>query len=286
MWRPSSMARPGYRASEHAAEPGSLRDKLTWLRRHADGRDPDPRLLQWGRAHLDLGADAAAPWARRAWWGIAAGELVRLALQDCDRRDEALALIRAPDWSPVTQAQRDGGVILAAAHLGPPKFLMNALIAHGGRPLVLTNTADMPDWWRNLPALLCNPLTKADRPRIMVQAALHLRAGGVLFGAPDGGFSAAHVTISAFRRDWRFATGLPALAQMLGVDALNAFALWDGEEVVLRFVPITLPTSDLAGSAWQQAWIAAHWAAIEPIIRISPENLRFLSSGFRRELGT
>ena len=163
---------------------------------------------------------------------------------------------------------------------------MNALIARFDRPMILTNTNDMPDWLPELGAPLLNPMIASDRPEIMVRTALHLRAGGLLYVAPDGGYSASHIAVNCFNRTWRFSLGIPALARMIDIPSFTVLAVWEGTRIILRIVPIKAPDPGLASEDWHRAWIMEHWNAIAPVIMSSPENLRFLSGKFRREFGT
>jgi len=277
------MADASYSPRRHFAAAGALEAKLAALCQIAEEKPVDPRIRDWAMRHLALDGPALEAWGARAWWGVAAGELLRHYLYDRTRRDEALALLRHADWSLVDAALAEGGVILAAAHLGPPKFAMNALIARYARPMILTNTDDMPDWLPDISGPLLNPLVPENRARIMLSGALHLRAGGLLFGAPDGGFSSSQLVIEAFNKPWPFSPGLSALARMMGRPAFTLLALWDGTGITLRTEPIVTPPSDLPAEAWDRSWIWSHWTALEPVIRNSPENLRSFIPVFRPE---
>lgn len=280
------MADAPYLPHRHAAEPEALLGKLAWLQEHARAREADPRLSAWGQKHLSLGGSDLEAWCARAWWGVAAGELLRVYLYDRDKRDEALALLSEPDWTPIELALERGGAILAAAHLGPPKFLMNALIDRYDNALILTNTTDMPGWLPEIARHLLNPLEPSGGANVIAKAALHLREGGLVYGAPDGAFSQTQIYIEGFNRAWPFSPGIPAIARMIGVPCFTALALWEGNSIHLRIVPIETPAGQLPATAWHNAWIADHWSAIAPVIGGSPENLRFLTGRFRREMGT
>lgn len=277
------MAEVSYSPRNHFAEPGPLYDKLAWLRQFAEEKPADSRIRDWAVRHLGLDGAALETWCARAWWGVAAGELLRTYLYDRIRRAEALALLDKADWSLVDAALDRGGVILAAAHLGPPKFAMNALVARYAQPMILTNTDDMPDWLPEVSGPLLNPLIPENRAKIMLNGTLHLRAGGLLFGAPDGGFSSSQMVIEAFNERWHFSPGLPALARMIGRPALTLLAVWDANTITLRTEPIVTPSPDLPPEDWHCAWIASHWNALEPVIRTSPENLRTFIPMFRPE---
>jgi hypothetical protein len=275
-----------YLPRRHAAEAGALHSKLAWLRKVAADRPADERLADWASRHLSLSGPALVPWCARAWWGVAAGELLRVYLYDRDLCGEALGLLKDADWSLVDNALNRGGAILSAAHLGPPKFLMNAVISRYDRPLIITNTDDMPPWLPEVSGPLLNPQHRSDRATIMVKAALHLRAGGLLFGAPDGGAGHTRISVESYNRTWHFSVGIPAMARLLRCPAFTILAVWEGTSLKLRVVPITTPETALSPEAWHHAWIMDYWNTISPIIRSSPENLRFLSRMFRPEFGT
>jgi hypothetical protein len=275
-----------YLPHRHAAEPGGLDTKLAWLRAVASEKPVDNRLGDWAAKHLSLSGPSVGDWCARAWWGIAAGELLRVHLYDQDRRSEALALLVDADWSVVDAALARSGTILAAAHLGPPKFAMNAVISRYDRPLVLTNTDDMPTWLPDIAGQLLNPVSESDRANIMVKAALHLRTGGLMFGAPDGGASKTRISVIGHNRQWQFSVGIPAMARLLAIPSFTLLTLWEGNRLTLRVRPIVAPDPGLAPDDWHQAWIMEYWHAISPIIQSSPENLRFLNRMFRQEFGT
>jgi hypothetical protein len=280
------MANGAYSARRHAAAPQSLRTKLVWLREFSKQHAAEPRLQNWCLRHLPIAPDQVESWCARAWWGIAAGELTRVYLYDQQKCSEALDLLGGPDWSSVDTALDHSGVILATAHIGPPKFLMNALIERSAQTMILTNTQDMPDWLTLVAGNLLDPTRPSDRSMVMMKAAMHLRSGGLLFAAPDGGFSADHVNLKAFKRLWRFSTGIPMLARRLNVPCFSAWTLWQGNDLALQILPINPPSRDLSDNDWNRAWIADHWSDVAKVIATSPENLRFLAFQFRKEFGT
>ena len=249
--------------------------KLELLREAAGRESRQERLLRWAANHPEIaGGD---DWCRRAWWGAAAGEVVRDHLYDPERRADALRLVEAADWTALDEPRRNGGVILAAAHLGPPKVLMNLLLDRDLPLAVWTNTRDMPAWLRRQSrATLFDPLQADQRGVLLVRSAAHLRAGGVLLAAADQATGQRPVEIERLGIRWRFSRGLPALARRLGVPVILALALWRGERIHVECRRLEPPDESLADDAWQLAWLERYVEAVEPTIRQSPENLRFL----------
>ncbi|MBM4020992.1 MAG: hypothetical protein FJ284_01895 [Planctomycetes bacterium] len=250
-----------------------LPTKLRLLRERAEEGGRDERLVRWAAEHPEIAV--GADWHARAWWGAAAGEVVRAHLYDQRRREEALDLLTAADVDALDEARRRGGVIVAAAHLGPPKFLMNWLLGRRLPLLVWTNTRDLPDWLGG-DAAFADPLDTADRGVLLVKSALHLRGGGVLLGAADQPTGDRTVVFERLGMRWRFSLGLPALARTLGAPVVTALALWQGDRVRIVCGVLASPAAGLTEEGWHRAWLEAYWRSIEPVLRNEPENLRFL----------
>ena len=246
------------------------------------------RLRQWAETHPQIARGCA--WGRRAWWGVAAGGVVQRHLADPHRRLAALRLLDEPDWSEFDAARQAGGVIVATAHLCPPKFLMHVLLERRLPLLVWTNAADLPAWLAATPgAHFLDPLLPAERSVLMVKTALHLRRGGVLLGAADMQTGGRSRELDRLGRQWHLSPGLPALARRLGVPAFLVLALWQGNRVRVSCERIEPPAAELADEAWEDAWLERYQAGVEEVVVSSPENLRFLrgidAGRFRRELG-
>lgn len=257
-----------------AALPVPLGHKLLLLREKAAEGGRMERLVRWAEDHPEIAT--GDDWCRRAWWGAAAGEVVRDHLYDPARRAAALELIESADFMALDEARRRGGVIVVAAHLGPPKFLMNCLLERRLPLLVWTNTRDMPAWLADRGGTFLDPLEPDERGVLLVRSALHLRRGGVLLGAADQATGARTIELERLGRRWRFSLGLPALARRLEVPAVLALALWRGERVRIECRRLEPPDAALAEPDWHRAWLESSWDAIEPIVRTEPENLRFL----------
>lgn len=232
-------------------------------------------LLEWGRRHLNLRPDQERDWLRRATWGLVAGEVVRLHLSDETCRAEALKLVDFSGWDKVQHARANGGVILAAAHLGPPKMAMNILMAQDISLQVWTSS-DAVTVPSRPGLMLCDPGDLSQRSQILINAALHLRKGGVLFAAPDGRTGENMVTLDRLGTSWRFSRGVPALARSLGVPVFFATALWQGDRIKMSFTHLPAPHDVSCSDEWERRWLESYWCALEPIILTSPENLRFV----------
>ena len=77
---------------------------------------------------------------------MAAGELVRVRMSDRARRRGVLKHIAMPDWSAFYEAyRRHQAVILAAAHVGPPKAAMYCVAGLDVPMMIWTNKRDLPE---------------------------------------------------------------------------------------------------------------------------------------------
>lgn len=245
-----------------------------------------PPLQDWGRSHLSLTGEALSDWCQRAWWGLAAGELMRKHLHDRDLRPEALDLIDPSPWEEIEAAQKDGGVIIATAHLGPPKTAMHSLIEQRWRLLLWTHYAagDMPSWLAESPRTqFLDPTDAATKPHILIQSAIHLRDGGALFGASDLATGSQLVVLEKFGEQWSYSLGIPMLAQRLQVPVFFVLALWKNHRVSLEITRMKSPEGNLGEQSWCRAWTLLYSAEIDKIISSSPENLRFLRGIFNRQ---
>lgn len=256
--------------------PLALPTKLRLLRALARTGYGQGRLRSWaaGRPGLVTGPD----WQRRAWWGLAAGEVVREHLFDVRRRAQALALVDDDGWShEIDAARREGGVVLVAAHVGPPKLLMNVLLGRTLPLLVWTNTGDMPEWLPgSTTATLLDPLAEAERSALLVRSALHLKRGGVLLGAADHPTGARVITHRGLGLEWKVSLGLPALCRRLRTPAFLVAALWRGNRVRVEATRLPEPDASLGDDAWDERWADGYRAGVERAMRSGPENLRIL----------
>jgi hypothetical protein len=258
-----------------AAMSAPLDQKLLLLReRSAEGGQME-RLVRWAAGHPEIAG--GVDWCSRVWWGAAAGEVVRAHLYDPRRRGEALALLESADWSPLDKARSEAGVIVVAAHLGPPKFLMNLLLDRSLPLLVWTNTRDLPPWLAaRSGASFLDPLEPDQRSLLLVKSALHLRGGGVVLGAADHASGERTVSIDRLGVRWKFALGLPTLCRRLGLPAVVALAGWSGERIRVSCQLLEPPAPALSEDDWNRGWLDRYWACIEQTVRREPENLRFL----------
>lgn len=236
-------------------------------------------MLEWGRRHLELPSEREDSWFCGAWWGLAAGEVMRAHLRDPARRSSALQLINPVDWGEFEEARQHSGVILAAAHIGPPKTAMNYLLDKHLPLLIWTNKQDLPPWLeQEFNTIFLDPLVASKRSELLVRSALHLRNGGVLFGAPDWASGTQIFSFERLAASWSFSLGIPTLARKFGLPVFRLLALWQGNRISMECKQLTSPPMYLPDDEWNARWIETYWAGIERVIRTSPENLRFLRS--------
>lgn len=265
--------------------PLSLPAKLRGLRLLARAGLKQAGLRAWAAEHPD--AVWGRDWFRRAWWGLVAGEVVREYLFDRYRRAQALALVEDGPWSEEIEAARrgGGGVVLVAAHVGPPKLLMNLLLTRPLPLMVWTNTDDMPRWLpQSTAATLLDPRVERERSALLVRSALHVKGGGVLLGAPDFPTGARVITHRALGMEWTISLGLPALCRRLGVPAFLVTALWRGDRVRMETIRLDSPDAALPDDEWHRRWVAGYFAGMERAMRSGPENLRVLRGVARESL--
>lgn len=246
------------------------------------------RMHHWAKTHpkISIGSN----WTSRAWWGVVAGGIVLRHLNDPSLRSEALALLEPTDWSELDAALEEGGVIVATAHLGPPKFLMHVMLDRQMPLLVWTNMKDLPEWLSQIPnATFLNPMPPAERAVLLVKSAMHLRGGGILLGAADMKTSGRSRELFKFDRCWHLSPGIPTLALKLTVPTFFVLALWHGNRIRIICQRMELPYNEMTDEQWQQAWLDRYWSELEKLIPSTPENLRFLrnidNGRFKLELG-
>jgi hypothetical protein len=207
-----------------------------------------------------------------------AGELVRRRLSDRVRRREVLNQIEPPDWSAFQAAYRERqAVILAAAHVGPPKTAMHCVTELPLPTMIWTNKRGLPDWIaKETGTTFLDPTSPSERPTILLKSALHLRHRGVLMGAPDVATGQQTISLEGPGTRWTFSLGIPTLARRLNIPVFLILALWQDYRLRLRYEPIAPPPADLPDDDWNRVWIESYWQILEPLLRDSPENIRVL----------
>lgn len=254
----------------------SLLSILVSLRIASYFQRPDPALFDWSRNLLDVSTRERKRWCQRAWWGFEAGKLIRRQLNDPARRINVLEYIDTPDWSRFKDSyRRHKAIILAAAHVGPPKVAMHCVAEFSMPTMIWTNKRDLSDWFeRESSACFLDPTSSSERPTMLLKSALHLRSKGVLMGAPDYPTGQKKITLNKFEMNLKFSLGIPALAKQLDIPVYLILALWKGCRLQLQYEPVVSPSKKINDDEWYYAWIKAYWEILEPHIRNSPENIR------------
>lgn len=256
--------------------PAPLPEKLRLLRSVAETGCAAAVLEKWTALQPEV--VSGPDWMSRAWWGLAAGELVREYLFDRSRRAEAIELI--DDFScgaQIDDARRHGGVILVAAHVGPPKLLMNFLLDRFVPLLVWTNTADMPSWLQGATlARFANPCQPDERAALLVRTSLHLKRGGVVLAAADWPTGARTEARKFGSTEVRMSLGIPALSKRVGVPCFLVMALWRGDRVAITGTRLLDPCASISDEEWNQKWVDCYWQAVHKAMLAGPENIRML----------
>jgi lauroyl/myristoyl acyltransferase len=179
------------------------------------------------------------------------------------------------DDGALEQARSKGrGVIVATAHLGPPKFLMHWMVDQNLPLMAWTATRTPPAGADH--AVYLDPRKQDERSVLLVKSALHLRRGGVLLGAADSATGERPVTIERLGMQWQFSAGLPALARQTGSPVVIGLALWKSNRVHIRFQPFEIPDNGLGGSERDRMWLEKYWENMQSVLCGPAENLRFL----------
>ena len=254
--------------------PRDLPLALQTLRQAAETVPCEPLLLEWGRRKLKLNPESERQWYQRAWWGLFAGELIRAKLHHPKYRVQVFDLMDEPDWSEFAAVRAEGrGIILAGAHLGPPKTAMNYLMSQRLPLIIWTDMNSFPEWWKN--GFEVTYVDPARNPASLAKTAFHLRNNGVLFGAPDTPSGRNTVKLDGFA-PWHFSLGLPTLAKKLALPVFRFTALWHENRIRISYERVATPPDRLTDDAWNRQWLDYFSGPLDRIAQASPENLRFL----------
>lgn len=235
---------------------------------------PPPRdLMAWGQLHASVPPARAAAWARRARWGLEAGELLLGVLNDPRRRNHALRWVEIPACPTITDTTNHG-VVLVTAHAGPPKLLVHTL-PEWNQPLLLWTAFDLINRETlGSKTRLVDPVMAPDKAALLVDAALHLRRGGLLLGAPDVDTGHRTITKKHWGMDWSVSLGLPALIRRLNLPTYFICGIWRQRRLTILLRPLPAPASGLPEQEWVDEWVERYWDEVKPVLFNDPANLR------------
>jgi len=250
---------------------------LEKLRRVAASIRPTGRLLHWGRERLDLPAAAEAEWFERAWWGLWAGDIFSRAVHSPLLHESAMRIIDSPSPGAVGCAsQGSKGLILAGAHLGPPRACLAWLI-HQQFPLLAWADSNLFPHWEKF-AAHARIVRAADAVDSVAAAQRHLRRGGRFFAAIDGGSNRRVVHCQRYKALRPCSPAIPELARRIGISTVRLLALWRGNRIAIESELIPLPDMGLAAEEWNRQWMEEFWRSADGAVKDTPENLRILMS--------
>lgn len=216
-------------------------------------------------------------WQRRQTWGRLANvylvDLLLLAARGTQRgKAELVAAIEATigkivDGSQLPElrhAMKTSGVLICGSHCGAFQFgrarLVNAF------PDMLTMGVASEGEGR---------VTVQDPVRALYQLTKHLRQpGNIGIIGGDGAYGEAGSNIDLLGQSIPFAPGPAATVHGAKCAAFFFLARWEGERVLLDFVPAPMREPGMKASAWNERWLAAYRDHLATIIRGDPENQR------------
>lgn len=253
---------------------------LAWIDTGLDrlARVIDPERLPAARAAADalgLRGDERRRFGQRVWAGNKRSDVLWTRLA----RDPG-TLARLVVDTPVAPIARllaeRRGLILAAVHHGPVR------VAAMSVRRLYPDTLFVVEESRLFPAHARVPPLGDERERAaaLVEARRHLRAGGVVYLAPDGHAGRHELTLPVRGGTVALQRGAATLARLSGAPALPITAAWTDEGVrVLHGEPIAPPRTAQDEAAWLGAWLACvdGWLAALPA-----ENLRLYGSLWER----
>lgn len=258
-----------------AQQPISLKQKLDKISSVAATLSLPKILQEWGQNSLNLNGQDLEQWTRNAWWGLAAGELIRAYVLNPEFREEAFDLVEADEWADQLNTWNSSTTILATAHVGPPKFAMGAIIKRCKKLIVWTDNLNDELWNPPREGLeLINPRVE-NRGQLFVRSALALREGHIIFGAADGKRSDQVLVVKDFNQTWTLSPGIPTLARRMKANTHLVLGLWDKQRIKLVNYNIPHPSEHLTDDQWNKEWLSSYWEIIKKIIAKSPSNLRW-----------
>jgi hypothetical protein len=224
----------------------------------------------FARVRLGLRGPALRRWSRRAWWGRDASHAVRARLDDPRRAASVERRIDVDDDVPEAIA---AAPLLVGAHVGPSQAAAHAVSRV--RPKALFA------FWRPHGGLGVREYLLADasaRRLSLAVFAAELKQGGQVFAAADGGWNDHAIELPFLGGRVRLSRSTARLARRTGVVARPIAAGWEGLRIRIRVGAAISPAAS-SGDAWEEDWLRAYLAFLEPLVRDTPENLRLEKGG-------
>ena len=250
-----------------------LTEKLDILRNKMEEVETSLPLENWGFRVLDLEGEQLSDWAKRVWWGLMAGELVRAYLMDSAHAEEALSLVEASENSNSSNQRR----IRVGLRLGPPRVALVRAALNSQGFVSWAEPNSVPDWIRERSlSNIHSPRRQTVSPQENLDRTMDSIADGATF------FTELQFLNSHGRNKNMLGRGLPintALVKMLGklqIASCLDLVLWKQQRLSAIELPLAKPEVDISIQESSAKWFDEIWEDIKPILRSSPENLRFL----------
>lgn len=241
-------------------------------------RSPSPSFderVEWADQVLGLRGDARREWARRAWWGHAATQVVTAKLVPGGEH-RAESLVDPVDWRRVDELHAAGrGLLVVASHLGDEWMLRYLLTRrYPDVSCVVGTGAGAPP---SLSNRLFRTLTSDDHVNVLASARACLKRGGVVVLAADGKVGERARDVQILGRSLKLQPGTARLARLTRSPCLPVVGAWHGRRVRLVFGEPIEPR-EAPGPEWEDEWLRLYVCWLERWVKGDPENVRINGS--------
>lgn len=249
------------------------REPLSWL-------DKDS-VLPFARHSLDVVTDKEDDWYCSARHGFYAYRVLERYMT-LGRGHEIMDLIEPIDWRPLEAALKLGkGAIVVTAHNGPTPASIEAMDNCGFSLLSVSGSSKVTEF----DASLVGVATRQGRKKSLIRCMLHLRDGGVVFGAADGRHGDSFQTTDFLNQKIKVFTGFGELARLTRAPTIFLAATWvDVDRIRITLEPFS-PDSEASPEQWTRQWYSIYLNKLARQMRESPADLGFQNGVWRASLG-
>lgn len=249
------------------------RKPLNWL-------DKDS-VLPFAKHSLDVETDQEDDWYSSARHGFYA-YCVLERYMTLGRGHEIMDLIEPIDWRLLEAALKlDKGAIVVTAHNGPTPASMEAMDHCGASLLSITGSATIT----KSDTSLVGVATRQARKKSLIRCMLHLRDGGVVFGAPDGRHGDNFQATEFLNQSIKVFTGFGEIARLTQAPTIFLAATWVGVDRIRITLEPFSPDPKASPEEWTRQWYSIYLDKVARQMRESPADLGFQNGVWRASLG-